>query len=557
MLITLFTELPDLVVLNILRYLTSFDAIQAFYNIESTNDRILNLLIEARCFSAIHHLRLPLFNFVCHHVLPRMGAKLSHLTLFDHQLSLARNQQILSHLSNLTSLHLLNIDELIENDNDLSYFLHKNLKNLTIEFVSEHHIESQAYICEQFIFNKKSENLNQCQLSNTYGIQLRHLNLSSNTSIEKLTIQLKELTDLHVLFDHLPNIKILNIEIHRWTIEDIKYDYTKLPKKLPRLINFSLQTQHALSFHQLLTIIHHLQHLKKLSFIYRNYDEHGIDITQLESTLNHLQHLTQFHCFIKFIYFNLNRKLTFENNNQFKQRWNIHTYNNSLYKNYLAYTQPFLNETYSTSSDILLHDDPTYFPMINNLTLTTHSKQLSLLPIIRLLDSQFPLLTRLHIVDSFGIEEDENWNYELPKIHSFDATDLKISNLFNLLFQSMPNLIYLHVNSNLLIDCDLKSLLPKNKIKHLELLTNNFHQIKDILLHFSALEQLVINTKKQSSQYKQKSFQIVFDWFDTCSQLFTIHIKAHKLSDWFYLNHVERNETMHVQYSNEILTIWK
>jgi hypothetical protein len=457
---TLFPDLPDLVILDIFRYLSPFDAIQAFYN---TTDRILNLLIEARCFSTIHHLRLPLFNFVCEHVVPRIGAKLSHLTLYDHQLSLAHEKQILLYLSNLSSLHLINLIEIPENENILSYFLHQQLKNLTIEFVSERHIEAQAYICEQFIFNKRSPSLINCQLLNNYGIQLQHLTLFRNHSLEKLTIQLKQLSDLHVLFDNLLNIKILKIELCRWTIEDIKYDYTKLSKKLPYLTEFSLQTEHALSFNQLLIILQHLIHLKILSFIYRNYDEHGIDISQLESALSPLHYLTKLDFIIKFVYFNLNHKLTFENNLQFKQRWNVHTYKNSLYKYYLAYTQPFIHRDYSISTDFLLEDDLTDFPTITNLTLTTHKKQLSLLPIIRLLNNHFPSLTNLHIVDSFGIEENDRWNCKLPKIHSFDASELKISNLFKVLLQSMPNLINLHVNSNILIGCDLKLVLTNQR----------------------------------------------------------------------------------------------
>ncbi|CAF0990149.1 unnamed protein product [Rotaria sp. Silwood1] len=557
MFVTLFIDLPDLVILDILRYISPFDAIQAFYNIDNNTERILNLLIEGQCFSTIHHFRLSLFNFVCDYIVPRIGSKLSHLTLYDHQLALAHKKQILSYLSNILSLHLINIVEIIENDNHLSYFLHKQLKSLTIKFLSEHQIEAQAYICEQFIFNKKSENLIHCYLLNDYGIQLQHLTLFPNYSIEKMTIQLKQLSDLHVLFDHLLNVKILNVELCRWTIEDIKYDYTKLPKKLSHLIEFSLKSEHVLSFSQMMTIIRYLIHLKKLSFIYRNYDEHGIDINQFELTLNYLKNLTQIHFIIKFIYFNLNPKLTFENNIQFKQQWNVHTYKNSSSKNYLAYTQPFMNRTYSVSSDALLEDSSIDFPLITNLSLTTHTKQLSLLPIIRLLNRNFPSITHLHIVDSFGIEDNNNYDFKLPKVHSFNASELKISNLFQIFLQSMPNLIHLHINSNVLIACNMKLLLANNKIKYLELITNNLDQINNILLHFSSLEHLVINSKKQSNQYTRKYFQIVFDWFHICSQLYIIHVQAHKLSDLFYLVPMKNDETMHVQYSSEMLTIWK
>ncbi|CAF3788357.1 unnamed protein product [Adineta steineri] len=559
MLRTLFTDLPDLVILNIIHYLSPFDAIQAFYNIDNDDDnRILNLLIEARCFSSIHQLRLPLFNFVCDYVIPYMGSKLSHLTLYDHQLTIARTKQIYLYLSNLSSLHLINIIEIKENDNDLLYFLTKQLKKLTIQFISEHHIEAQAYICEQFIFNKESTNLIRCHLLNNYGIHLRHLNIFPNNSIQEMTVQLKHLTDLHVLFDNLINIKILNIEICQWTIEDIKYDYTKLSKKLPHLIEFSLQIHHTLSFNQMISIIQHLIYLNKLSFIYRNYDERGIDINQLQLILNHLQCLKHLHFIIKFIYFNLNPKLTFEYNIQLKQQWNVHTYMNLLYKTYLAYTQPVIHRNFSISSDILLDDDLIYLPTITNLNLTIHTKQISLLPIIRLLNSHFPCLNHLHIIDSFGIEEKNDCNMKLFNIHSLNASELKISNLFFYLIQSLPNLIYLQVNSNVLINCDLKLLFVNNQIKHLELITKNFDEINNILLYFPILKYLIINNKKQSNDYKRKSYRIVFNWFEICTQLYTIHIKTDKLSNLFFnLSHTESNPKIYIQYSNEMLTVWK
>ncbi len=118
-------------------------------------------------------------------------------------------------------------------------------------------------------------------------------------------------------------------------------------------------------------------------------------------------------------------------------------------------------------------------------------------------------------------------------------------------------MIDLHINSNVLTACDLKSLLTKTKIKQLELVTNNLDEINDILLYFSTLEQLIINSKKQSNHYQRKSCRIVFNWFQICSRLYTIHVKAQKLSDLFYLVRMESDETIHVQYWNEMLTIWK
>jgi hypothetical protein len=172
------------------------------------------------------------------------------------------------------------------------------------------------------------------------------------------------------------------------------------------------------------------------------------------------------------------------------------------------------------------------------------------------LNKQFPSLTHLHIVDSFGIDENEKWNLKFSRIYSLNASDIKISNLFNNLLESMPNLTNLQINSNILLNCN-RIILSKNRIKYLELITNNFDQINDLLLYFPTLEQLIINSKKQFNQSERKFYRIILHWFEICSRLYTIHIKAHKLADLFYSIRIEINQTMHIQYSNEVLTIWK
>lgn len=552
--VTCFIDLPELILLEILHYLSSFDAIHAFYDIDRHTDRLVNLLIEKNCFSNIHQLRLPLFEFVCDDVLPRLGENLFHLTLYDHQLSLAHRKRILLHLPNLSSLHLLN---LTEHDNDLSYFLHEQIEDLTIEFISEHHIEAQAYVCEQFIFEKCSRNLQNCQLINRYGLQLKHLNLHPNSSLQQLTIQLKELTDLHILFDHLVNIRVLNVQICRWTMEEMKYDYKNLSTKFPHFIEFSFQSEHAVSYNQMLKIIENLHYLEKLSFIYRNYDERGIDIPQLVSTITNLPHLIHLNFLIKFIYFTLNPKLTFEETSSFNNQWNIHTYINPLCKSYLAYTRPFQQRDYSISTDMFFEDeDLDFFPSVINLNVTTHVKQLSFFPIVDQLNRQFPFVTHLHVADSFGVLDDEQWIYKLPRITSFNGSEIKIWNLLENLLQSMPNLSHLQIDTNILLNSNLK-IFRRKSIKSLELIANNFDEINEYLLYFPRLEHLIINTKKHFQPFERKFFRSLLHWFDLSSRLSIIHIHAHKLSQLFYPTPIESNEHLHFQSSNELLTLWK
>ncbi|CAF1273096.1 unnamed protein product [Adineta ricciae] len=552
MLKTSFFDLPDLVLLDIIHYLSPFDAIQAFYDIDDRTDRIINLLIESQCFKTIHQLRLPLFNFVCRDVVPRLNVNLFHMTLYNHQLEIARNNEILSYLPNLSSLHLINI---IENEGLLSYFLHPQLTNLTIEFLSEHHTEAQTFTCEQFIFDKISKKLLDCHLKNQSGIRLQRLTLFPNDSLQRLTIQLKELSDLHILFEQIPNIRSLNVELCQWTIETIKYDYKKLSQTLPNLTEFSLETNHTLTFNQLLLLIENFIYLEKLSIIYRNYDGYGIDTVHFEFVLSRLSRLIDLDLFIKFIYFNLDARCTFEQNHQFKQRWRIHTHANTTQKSYLAYTKPFRKSTYSTSTDILFQDESNVFPTVTKLSLRTHTKQENVLSLIRSINHQFPSLTQLHIVDPFGMEHNqEECSMKLSNISSFDASDLKIPNFFQSVYQSLPNLNHLHVNCDILTKCNLDSLFENNQIKYLQLLTTNLDEISHFLFHFSNLKQLTVNINNSS---QRKSHRSLFQWFDISPHLYIVHVRAPKLSDIFYLRLIENEDKFYLQHCNEILTLWK
>ena len=342
---TIFTDLPDLVLLHILRYLSPFDAIQAFYDVDSEIDRMINLLIEARCFSCLHQFPVPLFEFICDRVLPRMGARLTHLTLHDHHLRLAREKQILSALRNLSSIRLKINAVVNEPDLDLDYYLHPQLEDLTLEFHGAHHRDAQAFVCEQFLCHMRSEHLKRCQLWDIGGIQLRYLDLAVNHSLEALTIQLRCLADLHLLWDHFPNLRMLNVELRHWSTEDVKYDYRKLSTELVHLTDFTLKSDHTLSFNLLLTIIEHMIHLKKLSFIYRNYDEHGIDLHRFERALNNLTRLTDLHFLIRFVYFQLSPKLAFNDDLRWQTPWKIQSYVNPIHKTYVVHTRtwPHLN----------------------------------------------------------------------------------------------------------------------------------------------------------------------------------------------------------------------
>lgn len=556
--ITALTDLPDLVILNIFVYLRPFHAIQAFYDLDDRSDRFIHLLIECRYFSTIHHLRYALFDFVCREVLPRMGEKLRHLTLDHHQLQLAEERDILGCLSNLSSLCLLNVLEINEQNNALAYVLRPQLENLSIDFIGEHHLEAPAFVCEQFLFDQREIQLSRCRLSSVFGIQLQHLNLFPNRSIEELNIQLKDLCDLHLLFDNLKSIRVLHVQLCQWTINELKYDYRKLTEQLPYLKEFSLRSEHALNFERVLRILQPLYQLEKLSLVYRNYDEYGIDIERFQSVLSRYDRLKEFHLVLKFVYFQLNPKLTFEQCLAFKEQWNIQSYVNLGYKTYLAYTKPWIADHSSLSTDFLFDNPARRFPTVTHLHLTTHAKQSSLVSLFDQLTRNFPSLTHFHLVDSFGIiTETTDESVQLPKISSFVASDVKLVNVFAPLVRSMSNLTDLHVNLDLLHQCDLRVLFRGNAIKSLELVTNNFEQIVGLLPYFLLMEQLTVNTKKQSTPGKRRFYRLVLDWFEVCSQLFIIQIKAHRLADLFYGTRLLAGPSLFVQYEIEMLTVWR
>ena len=137
------------------------------------------------------------------------------------------------------------------------------------------------------------------------------------------------------------------------------------------------------------------------------------------------------------------------------------------------------------------------------------------------------------------------------------ASDVKLVNVFAPLVRSMSNLTDLHVNLDLLHQCDLAKVFRGNAIKSLELFTSNFEQIDDVLQHFLLVEQLTVNTKKQPTPGKRRFYRLVLDWFEVSSQLFTIQIKAHRLADLFHAARLGPDPSLFVQYDVEMFTLWR
>ncbi|CAF1130278.1 unnamed protein product [Didymodactylos carnosus] len=217
---------------------------------------------------------------------------------------------------NIGHIHLIDITT-----NDLSVVLdtfNQQLVSITTTIACE--ILTYQYRCfiGKNIFNNKNEKLEKIHIYSKPFHYRYHLNPFGSDQclyIRYLTISsVKCINDLHLIFDHFPSLKYLNIKVHKEYTGHISpsqfqsYDYTLLKYKLPFLTEFILATSDNIEYDKLDNIIKNLIHLKSLSFehdsrqiIYRNFSD-NINGGKLEQTLSHLKYLEKLNFIIKITY---------------------------------------------------------------------------------------------------------------------------------------------------------------------------------------------------------------------------------------------------------------
>ncbi|CAF0741864.1 unnamed protein product [Didymodactylos carnosus] len=549
-------DLPDLAILEIFGYLKSTEIILSFFDL---SERINNLLIEKHYFEDVCHLPLKIFNYMCNDIFPKMGRDMFSLKLSDQiscgQLEIMKQHHFCELLPNVTSLQLY-----VVNVHSLKYYFDiylAQLHCLTIEYDGT----KVPRVLGDSLFNKKTH-LNSCILIGNVGIHFRH-NEIQKCFIQNLTLRLDTIIDLLLLFDNLPVLKRLNVKFNQKSLDyndrNIRiidtYDYSSLQIKLPHLHDFTLKTNYNLTYEIFEMIIKNLKYLKRLHLSYTNYAEHGITESCLRNTLSHLKNLTELNLLLRIIYFSIDYDKLKSNDDD---KWKFYFSINETQKEYVLYTMPYFNSTFSMSFDMLLNTPNSHiFYSVKKLNLSNHNEQISFSQIAHILNKKFPNLTCL----TFG--------YVLKLSDSGLLSNIKLNKVMNVdfihntkYFQQfillLPNLKELKVSYSCLVKCNgLEQIF--NKIRRLELFNYEFITLITVLSHFLSLECLSLHLDKVDNHMeKEEKYRILYQIVDGMKTLYSLKISSNYQEFLYYLYKMfSINSHMIVNLYDQTLSIWK
>lgn len=248
---TCFEDLPDEILLIICRYLSQVDILDSLLNL---NQRLNRTITNYREKIFLSHLSYNDFYHLINDHLPNLAFNVNYLyinncsmlnvgKIFEEKFS-----KIDQEFPQLTELIFHQID--IETLENLSWRFNtmKCLYELIID-IAEERLLSMPILFDEFLCGKLFSQSNTFQ-SLKLNLNKYQFNLQSITrpckNIRHLTISVKHLNDLLVLFNNLPNIEQLNItigcSISYEKITDI-YPYEQLWWKIPYLTKFYLSIE--------------------------------------------------------------------------------------------------------------------------------------------------------------------------------------------------------------------------------------------------------------------------------------------------------------------------
>ena len=281
---TTFEDLPDEILLLICRYLSQLDILDSFSNLNKRYTKTITFYRENIFLS--HLTSNELEHFLTDHLSTFASNVISLYVNNSSMLNLGKIfeekfDKIDQQFSRLTRLDFHQIDiETLENlswrFNTMNYLRELNI-DLTNDRLSSMPVQFDEFLCGKLF---SSSNSFQCL---TLNLDEYRFHLHSFTQISEqlhsLTISVKHLNDLLVLFDHLPNLEQLNITIgcsHPSNTKDETYRYDHLWWKVNYLTKFYLTIEeqhltsheHVLSHQLLFQIIGNLYSLSDVQFVF-------------------------------------------------------------------------------------------------------------------------------------------------------------------------------------------------------------------------------------------------------------------------------------------------
>jgi hypothetical protein len=530
-------DFPDEVLCKIFEYLSPFDALYSFHNL---NLRFNRLLIPFKQQIDLTYLSYEQFMYYINILLPlinkeeilyiiKLGNKRTpgQIKLFNTLMSDENNRNYLINIDTV----LIEYPQLDEFNDFVRNILLSLPRLITLE-IKVHHIRDEYFQkWTQLIVNSilSIPNLIKLSIEMPTGLVLSRL---SNTimfnSLIDLTLNLSLVTDLLILVQRIPNIKNLSVRIGWWTSGDrtlvkmLDEMRTNNPQTsvLNHLEKFYLTIDSILTFQfehleQVLYRILNRQITTDFSFVLRNCLNHNSELTQLidgvkwENVLSGCVVLNKFDLFIRIsgclsIDEEQGTRNSFKSKYFLKKKWSFSYFKYSVRGNILFYSIPYKNHELF---DILLNNDQIFnhFPInyaSKLLIEQTNHDQYEYNPSILY---HFPSLQQLNLIH-FNINSSAINPINLSSLHTLKIDKERNINLSNLL-QLLP-LINTLLLSYYTIDNPNKSLenilLPR--IIDLSIIDIPADGIQDILFflnHFPNLHYLHIHicNRRMTDEY--------------------------------------------------------
>ncbi|CAF1311108.1 unnamed protein product [Didymodactylos carnosus] len=267
-----FEILPNELLFDIFKYLTSFELYHTFYNLNYRFNSLFKY-IDQHFDLTTEYLSYLKFKYYCQNIIPLSINQICSLKLSNENTIDAI--KLFYSIFNFEKLLKLKTLILIKpNSIDLKYIIPKLLyiKKLSIisgDFFTNDNIERELLL--KLIFNLKT--LKICHLPE---IQLNDLDKLNKSTIENLTIDLCTINTLNRLFYLLPNIKQLMVNISCYKTDSLISYNDSLLLLVPKLIYLKLNI-FSLDFLYIEQLLINLPQLKKLSFKFSySFDFHQV-----------------------------------------------------------------------------------------------------------------------------------------------------------------------------------------------------------------------------------------------------------------------------------------
>lgn len=281
-----FETLPDELLLDICRYLSSTDVLYSFYNLNSRLNRTISIYYQHVILRQTSFIQ---FNWICSNILPEIGSNILSLSVNANWTDLLARQfyfyfgrQMKTIFPRLEHFILVafsgnELDDYLQSISDLPSLTKLTVidrYNVTEEYkhiLFERILSANEFRLKRIQFNRHSESL---------GINPNNSIIYPN--LIQLNIHLEKITDLCILLKLIPNIEQISVVINR-RIDDEKIEFPSII--LESLFEFHLESSvRSWSFEEIHSLLQLMPYLTTLSLDIFSPDLHllnGHSITSI------------------------------------------------------------------------------------------------------------------------------------------------------------------------------------------------------------------------------------------------------------------------------------